>query len=125
MGSLLRPVALACIVASMLPQVAAAADALHVVLDHGEEHGHDVPVGSMLPVLHGHAHSAETPDHDHPLTVPTWGSAATHARGPLQPGLPVSCVATCGACALVNVSAVGARSAKQPPTPVIPTILRI
>lgn len=125
MRSFLGQVAVACIVASMLPQAAAAADALHVLLDHAVEHGHDVPVGSMLPVLHGHAHSAETPDHDHPLTVPTLGSLATHARGPLQPGLPVSCVATYGAGALVNVSAVGARSAKQRRTQVIPTILRI
>ena len=125
MRSILRQVALACIAASVLPQAAAAADALHVLLQHGEEHGNAVAVDSMLSVLHGHLHSAETPDHDHPLTVPTSGSVVSHARGPLQPALPVGCVATCASCVLVDVSAVCAGSVNQRPTQVIPTVLRI
>lgn len=125
MRSFLRQVALACVIASVLPQAAAAAVALHVLLDHGEEHGGAVAFGSMVPALHGHVHSAETPDHDHPLTVPASGSVASHARGPLQPALPVGCVATCASCVLVDVSAVDTRSATRRPTQAIPTVLRI
>jgi hypothetical protein len=112
-------------VAGLLPQATAAADALHVLLHHGDEQGGAVPVGSMMPALHGHVHSAETPDHDHPLTVPTSGSVTSQARGPLQPALLVGCVAICASCVLVDVSAVCARSANQCPTQVIPTVLRI
>lgn len=125
MGFCLRQLAVVCIVASVLPQVTAAAEWLHVLLDHGEEHGHAVPIGSMMPALHGHAHSAETPDHDHPLTAPASGSVASHARGPQQPALPVSCVEACASCAPVGVLAMGEGSANQRPTPVIPTVLRI
>ncbi len=125
MRSILRQVALACIAASVLPQAAAAADALHVLLHHGEEHGGAVAVDSMMPALHGHVHSGETPEHDHPLTVPTSGSVVSHARGPLQPALPAGCVATCASCVFVDVSAVCARSANQRPTQVIPTVLRV
>ncbi len=121
----LRQVALACIAASVLPQAAAAADALHVLRDHGEEHGGAVAADSMMPALHGHVHSAETPDHDHPLTVPAFASAVSHARRPLQPELPVGCVATCASCVLVDVSSVCALSANHRPTQAIPTLLRI
>lgn len=125
MRSFLRQVALACVVAGVLPQAAAAADALHVLLHHGDEHGNALAVDSMMLALHGHAHSAETPDHDHPLTVPTSGSVASHARGPLQQALPVGCVATFASCAPVDRLAREERSANQRPTQVIPTILRI
>jgi hypothetical protein len=125
MRSLLRQVALVCIAACLLPQVAAAADALHLLFEHGTEHGRGVTVDSMMPALHGHAHSAETPDHDHPLTMPTSGSEASHTRGPLQPALPVGFNGACASCAPVGVSAMGERSANQRPTPVIPTVLRI
>jgi len=125
MRSILRQVALACVAVSVLPQVAAAADALHVLIHHGEEHDNAVAADSMMPALHGHAHSAETPDHHHPLTVPTSGSVVSHARGPLQQALPVGRVATCAPCVLVDVSAVCARFANQRPIQAIPTVLRI
>jgi len=125
MRSFLRQVALASLVASVLPHAAAAADALHVLLHHGEEHRGTVAVGSMTPALHGHAHSADTPDHDHPLTVPTSGSVASHARGPLQLALPVGSDATVASCGAVGIAATGERSANQRPTQVIPTVLRI
>ena len=125
MGSFLRHVALASLVAGVLPQAAAAADALHVLLHHGEEHGNAVAVDSVLAALHGHEHSAETPDHEHPLTMPASGSVASHARGPLQEGLPVGCVAIFASCASVDRLTRGERSANQRPTQVIPTVLRI
>jgi len=125
MRSFLRQVALACIVAGVLPQAAAAADALHVLLHHGEEHGKAVAVDSMMPALHGHVHSAETPDHEHPLTVATSGSVVSRARGPLPQALPVGCVAAFPSCASVDRLARGERSANQCPTQVISTVLRI
>ena len=117
--------ALACIVASLAPQAAATADALHVLLDHGMEHDHAVSVDSIMPALHGHAHSAETPDHDHPLTAPTSGSVASHALGPLQAALPVDLDGARTSCAPIGVSATRERSANQRPTQAIPTVLRI
>ena len=125
MRSWLRYMALACIVASLFPQAAVTADALHVLLDHGMEHDHAVTVDSIMPVLHGHAHSAETPDHDHPLTVPTSGSAASHARGPLQAALPVDFDGARTSCGPIGASATRERSANRRPAQAIPTVLRI
>lgn len=126
MRSFLRETVAACIVASLLPQVAAAADALHEFLEHGVEHGHAVPVDSMIPPLHGHAHSADTPEHEHSLTTPAPGSVASHARRPLQHlSLPVDCSGTSAAHGLAGVLAAGDRPANQRPTQVIPTVLRI
>ena len=125
MRSILRQVAVACLAASVLPQAVAAAEALHVLSHHGAEHSNAAALDSRMPALHGHAHSAETPDHDHPLTVPTSGNVLSQLRGPLPPALPVGSVAACASCVLVDLSAVGARSANQRPAQVLPTVLRI
>jgi hypothetical protein len=109
----------------MLPNAAVAAEVVHVLHDHGVHHDHGGPVESMVPVLHGHAHSAGTPEHDHPLTAPGLSSVGTKAREFLQPSLFVTGVAICAARPVVNVSTLGARTAKPLPTPLIPTILRI
>src|SRR5512134_249202 len=90
MGSYFRHVALACIVAGALPQAAAVSEALHVLVEHGPDHGRSIPVESMMPVLHGHAHSADAPEHDHPLTAPATGGEASHGRRPPQLAVPVS-----------------------------------
>jgi hypothetical protein len=125
MRSFLRPVVLACLVAGVLPQAAAAAEALHVLLDHGEEHGRAARADAMVPALHGHAHAAETPGHDHPLTAPTSGSVASRTRGPSLPALPVGFGEARASRALADVRAAGGWSAIQRPAPVIPTVLRI
>lgn len=125
MGVFLRQVALACIVVSLLPQVAAAAVALRVHLDHGAEHGHSTRFGSVIPALHGHAHSDDTPDHDHPLTLPASGSVASHERGTLPLALAVGCGGACTSWALADVRASDEHRENQRPAQAIPSVLRI
>jgi hypothetical protein len=125
MGSILKRVVLACIVASALSQVAAAAEALHVLLEHGGEHGRPAPIDAAMSALHGHAHTLDTPEHDHPVTAPAPGSAAPQARGPLQRALPAGCGETWASRPSADLAATGARTANPRPTPATPTVLRI
>lgn len=125
MRSLRRSLAFACIVTGVLPHIVATAVALHVVLHHHADHDHSAPVGSLLVALHGHVHSADTPDHDHSLAVPPSSLAATRARGPLQPALPVVCAASGTSWVPADHSAADLRSAPRPPPHAIPTVLRI
>lgn len=91
----IRRVTWACIVAIALPQTAAVAVALHVAFDHGVGHRHNDRAELRSTAQHGHAHLADAPEHDHPMTAPLTAGTTHQPRSPVHLALPVGSAASC------------------------------
>ena len=67
------------VIALVSPLIPTAA-ALHVLFDHDQGGEHHVPDGDSG--LHGHAHPAGTPSHEHGLSAPTLGTSTFRTDRP-------------------------------------------